>query len=92
LNSSLARSAAELWLAKVCPEMANVTFCETLIFVKNCFLSHKFGSRYASRSIKGSKDADQSQFQKNLERKNGALDWRPGRGKIGQKRENIPPL
>jgi len=29
LNSSLAQSAAELWLAKVGPEMANSTFCET---------------------------------------------------------------
>jgi len=29
LNSSLAQSAAELWLAKVWPKMANVTFCET---------------------------------------------------------------
>jgi len=34
LNSSLAQSAAELWLAKVWPEMANFAFCETLIFVK----------------------------------------------------------
>jgi len=28
LNSSLAQSAAELWLAKVCPEMANYAFSE----------------------------------------------------------------
>jgi len=26
LNSSLAQSAAELWLAKVCPERANYAF------------------------------------------------------------------
>jgi len=28
LNSSLAQSAAELWLAKVCPERANYAFSE----------------------------------------------------------------
>jgi len=33
LNSSLAQSAAELWLAKVWPEMANYTFCETFRFL-----------------------------------------------------------
>jgi len=28
LNSSLAQSAAELWLAKVCPKRANYAFSE----------------------------------------------------------------
>jgi len=28
LNSSLAQSAAELWLAKVCPERVNYAFSE----------------------------------------------------------------
>jgi len=28
-NSSLAQTAAELWLAKIWPEMADVTFCAT---------------------------------------------------------------
>jgi len=28
LNSSLAQSAAELWLAKVCPERTNYAFSE----------------------------------------------------------------
>jgi len=35
LDSSLAQSAAQLWLAKVYPERANYTFFETLDFVKN---------------------------------------------------------
>jgi len=30
LNSSLAQSAAELWLAKVCPERANYAFSEKI--------------------------------------------------------------
>jgi len=29
LNSSLVESAAELWLAKVCPERANYAFFES---------------------------------------------------------------
>jgi len=37
MNSSLAQSAAELWMANVCPEMANFTICEIFIFVKNSF-------------------------------------------------------
>jgi len=35
LNSSLAQSAAELWLANVWSEIANVTFRVTFIFVQN---------------------------------------------------------
>jgi len=65
LNSSLAQSAAELWLTRAWPEIANVTFCETFLCLsKTGFLSHNFGSRYASKSIKGSKHADQSLVSK----------------------------
>jgi len=32
LNSSLAQSAAQLWLAKVCPGRANYTFSKTFEF------------------------------------------------------------
>jgi len=36
VNSSLAQSAAELWLAKIWPEMVNYTFCEIFFsLVKN---------------------------------------------------------
>jgi len=59
LNRSLAQSAADVWLTKVWPEMANYTFCETFQFLsKTGFLSLNSGSRYAKKSIKGSKDAD----------------------------------
>ena len=61
LNSSLAQSAAHLWLVKFFPERTNYTFSKTFwILSKTGFLSHNFGHRYAiaSKSIKGSKDAD----------------------------------
>jgi len=59
LNSSLALPAAELWLAKVCPERVNCAFSQKFqIRQKNGFLTHNFGYRYASKSIKGSVDAD----------------------------------
>jgi len=59
LNSSLAQSAAELWLARVCPKRANYAFSEKFgIRTKTGFLAHNFGYRYASKSIKGSIDAD----------------------------------
>ena len=55
LNSSLAQSAAKLWLAKIGPEMANSTFCETFQFLsKTGFLTHNSASRYARMSIKSS--------------------------------------
>ena len=58
LNSSLAQSAAELWPAKVCPG----------------FLAHNFGYRYASKSIKGSIDADfDLVFKKTLSQKNRSI-------------------
>jgi len=50
--------------------MANITLCETFLFSsKPGFLSYNFGSRYASRSAKGSEDEDgrsQPSFQKKL--------------------------
>jgi len=74
LNSSLAQSTAELWLTKVWPEMANDTFCVTFLFLSKMFFSHNFGSRYASKPIKGSKDADYNLVCKIiLSPKNGSL-------------------
>jgi len=75
LNSSLAQSAAELQLAKVCPEREKYAFFETfLILPKTGFLTHNFGYRYASRSIKGSIDADFGLvFKKTLIQKNGSV-------------------
>jgi len=50
--------------------MTNVTFSETSLSLSEIgYLSQNFGSRYASKSIKGSKDADQSIFQKKIEPK-----------------------
>jgi len=44
---------------KVWPEMANDTFCVTLLFLwKTGLLRHNFGSRSAKKSIKIQKDAD----------------------------------
>jgi len=49
LNSSLALSAAELWLAKIWPERANYAFSEKLrIRRKTGFLAHNFGHRCVS--------------------------------------------
>jgi len=39
LNSSLAQSAAELWMAKIWPEMANYTFCVIFYFCQKCFFA-----------------------------------------------------
>jgi len=59
LKSSLAPSACELWLTKICPERPNYTFWETLKFLlKMGFMSHNFGSRCARKPINGSKDAE----------------------------------
>jgi len=50
--------------------MTNVTFSETSLSLSEIgYLSQNFGSRYASKSIKGSEDADQSIFQKKIEPK-----------------------
>jgi len=87
LNSSLARSAAELWLAKVCPKRTNYAFSEKFgIRPKTGFLAHNFGYRYASKSIKGSIDTDfDLVFNKTLSQKNGSIGWSPGPAKVGQK-------
>jgi len=94
LNSSLAQSAAELLLAKFFPERENYVFSETFsILPKIGFFSHNFGYRYASKSIKGSTDADFGLvFMKTLSQKNGSMGWGPGPGKGGQKCENMPSL
>ena len=90
LNSSLAQFAAELWRTKICPERANHIFLGSfLFFSKIGFLSHNFGSRYATKPIKPSKEYPS--FQINFKQKNGLLGWRLGPGKLGQK-ENMPPL
>jgi len=74
-NSSLAQSAAELWLAKVCPKRANYAFSEKFwISSRTGFLTHNFGYRYASKSIKGSLDADVDLvFNKTLSQKKGSM-------------------
>jgi len=56
-------------------------------------LTHNFGYRYASKSIKGSIDADVDLvFNKTLSLKNGSMDWGPGPAKGGQNFQNIPSL
>jgi len=56
LNSSLVLPAAELWLTKNCLDKANHTFLVTFVFLpKFGFLSHHFGTRNATKSIKKSK-------------------------------------
>jgi len=71
LQGSLAQSAAELWLAKVCPERANYAFSEKFwIRPKTGFLTYNFGHKYASKSFKGSIDADFNLvFEQNVEPK-----------------------
>ena len=75
LNSSLAQSAAELYLAKVFPEREKHAFFETFWYLpKTVFLTHNFGYRYARRSIQGSLDADFGLvYKKTLIQKNGSM-------------------
>jgi len=74
VNSSLAQSAAELWLTKTCSERANYTFRETFLFLsKFGSLSHNFGSRYARKPFKGSKNSDHSLVSNKNSAKNGSL-------------------
>jgi len=54
-------------------------------------MAHNFGSRYARKLIKGSKDADHS-LPKQIGPKNGSLNWRPWPGKVGQKTQKYTPL
>jgi len=94
LNSSLAQSAAELWLAKVYPERAICAFSEKFeIRPKTGFLTHDFRYRYANKSIKGSIDADfHLGFNKSLSQKNGSMGWGPGPTKDGQNFQDMPFL
>jgi len=69
----------------------HVAFCATFLFLSKIgFLSQNFGSRYAGKPIKCSKDADFSLVSKKIRAKNDLLGWRPGPDKFGQKFENIP--
>jgi len=83
LTSSLAQSAAEVWLAKIWPERANYAFSEKLeIRPKTGFLAHNFGHRCGSKSINGSIDADfDLVFNKTLSQKNGSMRCGPGPAK-----------
>jgi len=94
LNRSLAQSAAELWLAKVCPERANYAFSEKFwIRPKTGFLTYNFGYRYASKSIQSSIDADfDLVFNTTLSQKSGSMGWGPGPAKGGQNLQNMPSL
>jgi len=57
------------------------------------FLGHNSGSKFARKSIKGSKDANVSLVSKHgLILKNGSLVWRQGPGKFGQKGKIMPLL
>ena len=50
---------------------------------KTRVLTHNFGYKYASKSIKGSIDADFNLvFNKTLCQKNGSMGWGPGPAKI----------
>jgi len=56
-------------------------------------MSHNCRSRYAGKSIKGSKDADfDLVFNYTLSPKNGPLGWRPGPDKDGQNIAKTPLL
>jgi len=56
-------------------------------------LTHNFGYRYASKSIKGSIDADfHLAFNKTLSQKNGSMGWGPGPANGGQNVQNMPFL
>jgi len=69
-----------------------VSFCRGRNVDHFLFLWHNFGSRYAGKPIKGSKDSDNSLVStKNLNETIGSLDWHPGPRKLGQKNENDTP-
>jgi len=56
LSSSI---CCRVMAGQICPERANCAFSEKFwIRRKTGFLTHNFGYRYASKSIKGSVDAD----------------------------------
>jgi len=87
---SSSKSAAELWLAKVCPERENYAFSEKFWNrPKTGYLTHNFVYRYARKSIKGSTDADFDLiFKKILSQKNGSMGWGPGPAKGWQNFQN----
>ena len=63
-----------------------LAFVAVEIFKIFCFLAHNFGSTYARKPLKSSKDADHSLvFKENLSQKYGSLGWGPGPGKVGPK-------
>jgi len=56
-------------------------------------LTHNFGYRYPSKSIKGSIDADFGLvFDKTLGQKNGSMSWGPGPAKGGKHFQKMPSL
>jgi len=60
---------------------------------KKQFLAHNFGYRYASKSTKGSIDADfHLVSNKILSQKNGSMGWSPGPAKDGQNFQNMSSL
>jgi len=60
---------------------------------KTGFLADNFGHRCASKSIKGSIDADfHLGFNKILSQKNGSMGWGPGPAKDGQNIQNMSSL
>ena len=57
------------------------------------FFIDNFGYRYARKPFKGSKDAEFGLVSANILNQNiGWLGWRPGPGKVGQKKPKTPPL
>ena len=57
------------------------------------FLWHSFGSRNATKPIKGSKDSDDTLVSnKNLRPNIGSLNWAPGPRKVGNKNAKTTPL
>jgi len=57
------------------------------------FLWRNFGSRYARKPTKGSKDSDDSLvYKQSLSQKIGSLDWRLGPSKVGHKNAKTPPF
>jgi len=84
LNNSLAYSDDELW-----PYTKDMLFnpCFPFVGVESLTtfwcLWHDFLSRYARKSIKGTKDSWDSLVSKqNLSETIGILDWRPGPRKL----------
>jgi len=68
---------------QIWPERANYAFTQKLgIRPKTGFLAHYFGHRCASKSIKGSIDANcLLVFNKTLSKNNGSMGWGPGPAK-----------